>query len=147
MQKLTIQNVLILFNLIKKQMSERSKETGYSSSFCRLLFAIDNVRKRKKCVYQKDLEEKFHLSKSGLSELLLGLENNGLIERVASTTDSRYKEIKVSLKGEEAIKTIHKNELIIEEIIRENICEEDYEIFTRTITKMQENLGGMKNEN
>ncbi len=66
------------------------------------------VRHQDMDIYQKNIEERFSITKSTTSKILKLMEQNGLIFRIGIEKDARYKKIVVTEKGlaiNEAVKS------------------------------------------
>lgn len=91
-------------------------------------------------ICQRDLEKSLKVSKATISEVLLTMEKNGIIKRVASLNDARSKNIVVtdsSLKRYNELKKIEKE---MNHKLTKNISEEELNIFLTIMNKMKENL-------
>lgn len=65
-------------------------------------------------IYQRDLEQAFHINRSSVTSILQTMEKNGLIERHGVSGDGRLKKVTLTARGEEAhcrvMKVIEKTE-------------------------------------
>lgn len=57
-----------------------------------------------RALYQTDVEQEFNIQKSSATTLLQLMEKKGLIHRVPSKTDSRYKVIQLTKKAQQSAK-------------------------------------------
>lgn len=145
MERFAIVHTLVLFNLIKKEMIKLNADTGYSQPYCKILYLIQLLEDKKKVVYQKDLEAYF-FSKANLSEMLLKVEQDGLIERLPDENDSRTKKITFTELGKKVIYKVCENEAIIQEKLLKNISPDEYEIYKKIVLQFEENLKGEEHE-
>lgn len=93
-------------------------------------------------IYQKDVEEKFHIRRSTATGILKLMEKNGFIHRESVERDARLKKIMptekaVALRGE-VLETIR----ILETRMAEGISGEEFRACIRVLKKMSENLAG-----
>lgn len=94
-------------------------------------------------VYQKDIEKALFLRPSSATTALKTLETDGLIFRVPSKDDERFKRIVLTDKAF-ALKSQLEDELSgIEKYLTRGIGEDDIEIFRAVCLKMLENIGSM----
>lgn len=91
-------------------------------------------------VYQKDIEKEFHVRKSTVTEILQLMEKKGFIYRECSKKDARMKRILPTEKALTAQKEVIENIRFVEEMLREGISQEDYDVCLRTLKKMSSNL-------
>ncbi len=93
-------------------------------------------------IYQKDVEEKFHIRRSTATGILKLMEKNGFIYRESVERDARLKKILPTEKSialrEEVLETIRKLEMRMAEGIRK----EDFQTCIGVLQKMSENLSG-----
>lgn len=98
-------------------------------------------------IYQKDLEEEFHIRKSTATGILQLMEKKGFIVRKSVKSDARLKSIVPTPKAEayrgEVLANIHN----LECRLAQNIPEEDYEICRRVLWQMFRNLKQTEEEN
>lgn len=97
-------------------------------------------------IYQKDLEEEFHIRKSTATGILQLMEKNGFIVRESVKSDARLKRIVPTPKAEAFRGEVLANIRILEKTLAQDIPEEDYEICRRVLWKMFLNLRRKKEE-
>ena len=98
------------------------------------------IQNEDKPIYQKDLESIFNLRRATISEVLITMEKNGMIERVISKDDSRTKEIKLSDSTKEFFEENKHRILELESIITKDIDKKDIDVFKSVICKMKDNI-------
>ena len=92
---------------------------------------------------QKDLAEAFEISPAAVAVTLKKLENQGLIVRDSAAGDSRRNEIRVTDAGRALLDA---NRLLaqgVDELMFYGLTEEELHSFSRSLTKMYENLRGL----
>ena len=98
------------------------------------------IQNEDKPIYQKDLESIFNLRRATISEVLITMEKNGMIERVISKNDLRAKEIKLSDSTKEFFEENKHRILELESIITKDIDKKDIDVFKSVICKMKDNI-------
>lgn len=138
---LILREIRVLFNYIRRELNSKTKEFGISGFQSRLLEFIYFKNLKNEEVVQKDLERIFNSSKSNMCELLISMENSGLINRIESSTQ-RAKKIICTTKGIEMFHKIDTSAEEVEEDIKKDISKSDLDNFNKVIEKMITNLGG-----
>ena len=134
-----IEEVKSLNLLICKYLHEKTKENNLSKYPSPLQLGIAKYlyEKQEDTVYQKDLQEFFHISKAAISEGIQSMEKKGLIQRIPSKIDARKNKIELTEMGKECLMEIEKiKEEANKEILKE-FKEEEMENFIKTIHKMK----------
>ena len=91
-------------------------------------------------IYQKDIEKKFTLRRSTISGILQTMEKNGLIEKIDSKQDARSKKVIITEKGLNKIKEIKNKMIKFEKILRQDITDEELELFFNIVNKLKRNI-------
>ena len=91
---------------------------------------------------QKDLAKHFDISPAAVAVTLKKLESDGYIERekCASSSDSRYNEIKITERGKEAALQSRKFFHHVDNEAFKDFTPQELELFTALLERMQENL-------
>ena len=119
-------------NFLSKEASNLTRE-----NFFIIKYLINNQDKE---IFQKDIEEKFGITKSTASTVLKLMESKNLIKRESISTDARYKKIVL---GDEALKI---DSLIKEyvskddELLLSNFNDEELETLKNLLKKLKENI-------
>ena len=96
---------------------------------------------RDKDIYQKDLEMKFGISRSTVTNILQLMEKKGYIRRVSVEKDARLKKLELTEQGlqiqRQNCQDIREQ---IDQRMREGISDEEFEIFIHVLWKMKANL-------
>lgn len=116
-----------------KYINENVKEDGLSFGLHPLLIVID----KKDGISQEQLAEIFHLNESTVARNLKKLEEKGFIERIK---DKRKKIIKTTPKGKKTAQKVINHDKIWDERLKENLNDEEYETFFKTLKKICEKL-------
>ena len=135
-----IEEVKSLNLLICKYLHEKTKENNLSKYPSPLQLGIAKYlyEKQEDTVYQKDLQEFFHISKAAISEGIQSMEKKGLIQRIPSKIDARKNKIELTEMGKESLMEMERiKEEANKEILKE-FKEEEMESFIKTIHKLKE---------
>lgn len=89
---------MIVAHVMRRQICHIAEEYQLTDSQSRILHYIADESK-KQDVYQRNLENEFHVRRSSITSLLQQLEKNGLIERVSVQSDARLKKLILTEKG------------------------------------------------
>ena len=101
---------------------------------------MDYILEHKEDVYQKDLEKALNLRRATVSEVLRTMEKKGLIKREKNKMDARSKKIILLKNSKNCHSKITNNIIQLEEVLTQNITQEEMEIFTTVLKKMQDNI-------
>lgn len=93
-------------------------------------------------VYQKDLEKRFHIGKSTLTQMLHVMEKNDLVIRKPSMKDARCKRLVLTKQAEDIHEEVKRDIDQFEAQMRQGIDEEELDIFFKVLNKMVENANG-----
>ncbi len=107
-----------------------------------ILGFINTMHKNGKKVYQKDIEQEFHINKSSATEILQIMENDGYISRIEDSNDKRKKEIVLLDSGKTLMGGLDETINLINEKALENFSEEEKQKLDEFLKKIIENLGG-----
>lgn len=132
-----------LINQISSGLHRRSCRTGKLLGVTEMqgqILAFILVESRERPLYQKDIEKEFNLRPSTVTEILKNLEGQGMIQRVSSETDGRYKKIQFTESAEKIRQLLTGEIQKTEKVLTAGISEEELENFKKTAAKMLENL-------
>lgn len=102
---------------------------------------------RHRDIFQRDFESEFNIRRSTASKILSLMEDNGLIIRKSVEKDARLKKIILTPKACEVHAMVEKAFDNMEEMLKENISDEELEIFFRVIDKVTDNIERREREN
>ena len=96
---------------------------------------------RDRDIYQKDLEMKFGISRSTVTNILQLMEKKGYIRRVSVEKDARLKKLELTELGlqiqRQNCQDIREQ---VDERMRDGVSDEEFEVFIRVLWKMKANL-------
>ena len=125
--------ISIIYREHAKYINDIVKEEGLSFGLHPLLIKIY----KNEGINQEQLAEAFHLNESTITRNLKKLEDKGFIERIK---DKRKKIIKVTPKGEKSARKVMDYDKKWDEIIKENLTNEEYDNFLKSLRKISEEL-------
>lgn len=97
-------------------------------------------RNRDKDIFQKDFEQEFNIRRSTASSILSLMEKNDLIRRESVPYDARLKKITLTKKALEVQNIVEKDFERFESTMKQNISEEELEIFFSVLEKININM-------
>lgn len=101
---------------------------------------------RDRNIYQRDLETRFGIAKSTVTNIIKLMERKGYVTRAEDASDARLKQLRLTKLGEEThLETIR----VIEELnksMEEGIADDEKEIFFSILDKIRKNMEGIKEE-
>ncbi len=103
-----------------------------------LKFVYDKSKKGK--VYAKDIENEFDKRRATITGIIQLLEQNELIERKSEGKDARMKEIVLTDKALNIVKSINLTINNVEKNLKKDITKEEISNFLETLKKMNNNL-------
>ena len=98
------------------------------------------IMNKEKQINQKELEENLGVSKTTISNALLSMQKNEMIERVQSDIDARNKEIRLTQKSENIFNEMFNMFEILDKEMLKGISEEELDMFYKTIEKIRMNI-------
>lgn len=131
------QSIRNLSNLIRRRLDASSSKAMIRGSQGRVLHYI---LAQTHDVYQKDIEEEFHLRPSTASGILKLMEKNELIQRVSLPSDNRLKRILITEKGESMKEQVMHDVQDMEDELVKGIDAEKLQLFLEVVQQMEKNL-------
>ena len=107
---------------------------------------IAACQQRGEPVYQRDLENRFHINRSSVTAMLQGLEQSGFITRTAVEQDARLKSLSPTPKGLACNEAVHTCVRDFETRLRSGIPREQLEITCQVIGQLIRNVDDMTAE-
>ncbi|MDN6900904.1 winged helix-turn-helix transcriptional regulator [Oenococcus sicerae] len=102
------------------QVARQMGLTGVQMSIIDFLYRMETVKE----INQSYIENEFNIQKSSATSLLQLMEKKGLVTRLPSSTDSRYKIIRLTSQTEKSAENIHKalqkNDDMLRKLLGEN---------------------------
>ncbi len=135
-----------LNNLIHRQMLkigrtgdcyDKENSAISNASSCIIAYLYDH---NSDDIFQRDLENEFHVRRSTMSKVLTALEQKGFIQRIAVKSDRRLKKIVLTDKASAMADELKQTRTRLEQRLMSNISEAELIAFKNTIEKMKQNL-------
>lgn len=128
----------ILSHIMRRRIDQIAEDHGLSGPQSRILHYIA-VESQKREVFQRDVENAFHIRRSSVTSLVQHLEKNQLIERVSVKRDARLKKLVLSQKGQKVQEEIGKRIIDFEESLL-GLLKENKEDFIHQLNELIEVL-------
>lgn len=129
---------------VKNAINRGLKEANACISSTKQGWIIGYFVRQTEPIFQKDLEEVFHLPKSTLADIIQTLEKDGLITKVPVDGDGRKKELVVTEKGHQFNREIEAQIMEVEDYITKDISDEELDAVVKVLDKMQKNAKDYK---
>ena len=132
-----------LINRISAGLHRRSYRTGKTLGITEMqgrILSFILVESQERPLCQKDIEKEFDLRPPTVTEILKNLEERGMIQRISSKTDGRYKQIQFTPSAEQIRQAIAAEIQQTEAVLTRGIPEEELAIFMRVAGIMAENI-------
>lgn len=97
-------------------------------------------------IHQKDIEKEFGMRASTVAEMLRTMEQKGVIHRITSREDARYREIQLTQRAEQYKEAVFSDMEVLQQTLTDGIGEEDLKIWAKVSEKMLENYKGVNHE-
>lgn len=121
-------------------MREKCENDGFCITQLQHMIIRFLNHNQQKEMYQKDLEEEFHVSRATISNTLQVMERNGLICRSAVTQDARLKKITLTERAMEFSRQARHNVEELETCMKGGMSAEEHEELLRLLRKVRMNL-------
>ncbi len=90
--------------------------------------------------YQKDIEQKFLIKRSSVTNILNNMEKSGLILRIGDVSDARIKKVLLTDKGKALSNTLKDFICNLETVIIKDMTEEEMDLFIKLLKKSLSNV-------
>lgn len=91
-------------------------------------------------VYQKDIEEKFGVTRSTVSKALKGMEAKGLLRRESVSSDARLKRLVLTEEGRQISRHAAEEKQELENRIKAGLTEDEIDTLQRLLMKIADNM-------
>lgn len=106
-------------------------------------FIVRTVRSGRP-LYQRDLEESFHVRRSSVTALLKAVERAGFITRTAVEQDARLKSLAPTAKGLACYEHLERCIALFEDQLRQGVTDDDLRALVSILDRMCRNAGMAK---
>ena len=90
--------------------------------------------------YQKDIEEKFCVTRSTVSKVLKGMESKGLLRRESVSSDARLKRLVLTEEGREINANAAVERIELENRIRNGLSDEEFHTLMHLLKRVADNM-------
>lgn len=132
-----------LTNLIKRHIENShhfqyaQRITGVNGWIIAYLYQNEN-----RDVFQRDLEEKFTITRSTISRVLKVMEQKGLVKRQSVDSDARLKKLVLTKKAKDIYQGIVEDLRDVETRLMEGFSQKEKETLFSYLERMKSNMGG-----
>lgn len=95
-------------------------------------------------LYQRDLEERFHLRRSSITALLKAVEGAGFITRTAVEKDARLKSLAPTAKGLACYEHLERCIALFEDQLRQGVTDDELCTLVSILARISDNAGTAK---
>ena len=127
-------------NAVNRGLKEENGENASSKNG----WLLGYITRQKEPVFQKDMENIFHLPKSTLADMIQLLEKDELIKKIPVDGDGRKKQIVVTEKGQKQILRDEAKIMEVEDFMIDGISQEEMDIVVKVLDKLQQNVRNYK---
>ncbi len=129
----------ILSHKLKKRMNANMQSLGLTGLQCRVMHYI-LVKYADGPIYQRDVENKFSLSRSTATGILQLMEKNDLILKKSVTSDGRLKSLIPTKKAAHLDEQIGESLRQTEQLLTRGLSNKQLSMFLETVSHMSANL-------
>ncbi len=97
-------------------------------------------------ISQKDIAKQFDISTAAVAVTLKKLEEMGYIVRTTNQNDSRFNSVSITEKGRKVLDRTYREFLSIDTAMFKDVTEQELEVFTICLNKMQSSLKQMQEQ-
>ncbi|MEE0874010.1 MAG: MarR family winged helix-turn-helix transcriptional regulator [Ruminococcus sp.] len=134
-------DVKVIHHLIQREMIKSAVEMGVDRVTVMHGWIIGYLaRNRERDVYQRDIEAKFGISRSTVTNILQCMEKNGYIKRESVPSDARLKKLTLTEKGEATDVILQKAIAQNEERFNSLLSEDERDEFLKLTHKLRAGL-------
>ena len=125
-------------NRLRRRSAALQETLGMSGAQGNILNFI-LVEGQKHSIYQKDIEEKFCVTRSTVSKVLKGMESKGLLRRESVSSDARLKRLVLTEEGREINANASVERIELENRIRNGLSDEEFHTLMHLLKRVADN--------
>ncbi len=129
-----------LNNLIKREVDSSTVKNQLDRLTGLHGWVIGHIARQDGPVFQRDLEKRFSVRRSTMSNIMALMEKNGLITRQPYKGDARLKQILLTDRAKEFDKIAQQDMQRIDRLLTDGISQAELAAFFATIDKIKTNL-------
>lgn len=126
-----------------RKIDHKVSQDGLTTVQGRVIGYLAKKERVGEVVFQRDVEEEFHIRRSSVTSIIQGLEKNGYITRESVAQDARLKKIILTDKGRKINQSVRETILSEEEKILQVLTSEEKEQFFYLIQKLEKGLSNL----
>lgn len=130
-------------NHMIRKIDHKVSQDGLTTVQGRVIGYLAKKERVGEVVFQRDVEEEFHIRRSSVTSIIQGLEKNGYITRESVAQDARLKKIILTDKGRKINQSVRETILSEEEKILQVLTSEEKEQFFYLIQKLEKGLSNL----
>lgn len=132
-----------IMNHMIRKIDHKVSQDGLTTVQGRVIGYLAKKERVGEVVFQRDVEEEFHIRRSSVTSIIQGLEKNGYITRESVAQDARLKKIILTDKGRKINQSVRETILSEEEKILQVLTSEEKEQFFYLIQKLEKGLSNL----
>ena len=137
--------IRLIHNEIHKRMeAKRLKNEGEPLTGMQRWILGYLSRQQNQGVYQRNIEEEFHISRATASNMISVMERRGLIQRKPVEHDARLKQLVMTELGQSLINRAHEDISQMEQLLTQGFSEEEITALKEYLKRIVDNLGAME---
>lgn len=129
-----------LNNAVRRYLEQSAAPLLEDRITCSNAWIIGHIAKSEEDVFQRDLEDKFGITRSTASKVLILLEKKGIIERVGVSHDARLKKLVLTEKGRDIAESLRENGDRMEAQLIRGFSEEELSRLAGYLGRLRANL-------
>lgn len=130
-----------LNNAVRRYLENSEPQISGDKLTCSNAWIIGHLYHAEGEVFQKDLEERFGVTRSTISKVLALLEKKGVIRRVGVLHDARVKKLVLTEKGSKMAALMEENGARMEARLTDGFTDEELIRLKEYMRRMRKNLG------
>lgn len=135
----------MLNNAVRRYLDKNAGMYELDHFTCSNAWIIAHICRSGGCVFQRDLENEFGITRSTASKVIILLEKKGLIKREGVSHDARLKKITLTEKSIDIAKALHENSKEMEAQLVKGFSPQELEVLYGYLDRIQANLDEAEN--
>ena len=137
------QKVVCLAKQVDRAIGKETSQYGISSIQGKVIgYLFCETKKKKKEIYQKDIEEYFGIRRSSVSSVLDKLEKSSFITRKSCEKDARLKRIELTEEGIKMRNHIYGSITKIEDKLHNSLSDAELNFFLDILNRLSKEIDG-----
>lgn len=130
-------------NHMVRKIDHKVSQDGLTTVQGRVIGYLAKKERTGEVVFQRDVEEEFHIRRSSVTSVIQGLEKNEYITRESVAQDARLKKIILTDKGRKINESVRETIFSEERKILQVLTDEEKEQFFYLIEKLEKGLSNL----